>query len=242
MIVEDLTYQVGIRIGEFHTWKDFQMYLNEVYLGETVQERFIADVPGLGTIAFDDFLDFPTYKQRTLRFSFDVIDNGFPGHYRISSKIKNAFQGENKKIILDEDSDYYWFGHVSVDTHKKNAVASTVIVTCTVNPYKMKNELTIVKSVISGEAQIICSNEGKSVVPTIIADSDFRVTFEGTSYVVKAGTTLHPDMLFQSGNNILDCYGNGTITFEYRAGSLLCTRYMWMENFCIIPTWKRNYH
>lgn len=218
--MEDLTYQVGIRIGEFHTWKDFQMYLNEVYLGETVQERFTADVPGLGTIALDDFLDFPTYKQRTLRFSFDVIDNGFPGHYRISSKIKNAFQGENKKIILDEDSDYYWFGHVSVDTHKKNAVASTVIVTCTVNPYKMKNELTIVKSVISGEAQIICSNEGKSVVPTIIADSDFRVTFEGTSYVVKAGTTLHPDMLFQSGNNILDCYGNGTITFEYREGSL----------------------
>ena len=220
MIVEDLTYQVGIQIGEFHTWKDFQMYLNEVYLGETVQERFTADVPGLGTIAFDDFLDFPTYKQRTLRFSFDVIDNGFPGHYRISSKIKNAFQGENKKIVLDEDSDYYWFGHVSVDTHKKNAVASTVIVTCTVNPYKMKNELTIVKSVISGEAQIICSNEGKSVVPTIIADSDFRVAFEGTSYVVKAGTTLHPDMLFQSGNNILDCYGNGTITFEYREGSL----------------------
>lgn len=218
--MENLSYQVGVQIGEFHTWRDFQMYLNEVYLGETVQERFTADVPGLGTIAFDDFLEFPTYKQRTLRFSFDVIDYGFPGHYSISSKIKNVLQGENKKIILDEDAEYYWFGHISVDTHKKNAVATTVILTCTVNPYKMRNDLTIIETVVDTETQIICSNEGKRVVPTIIADSDFRVVFKDISYVVNAGTTLHPDMLFQPGDNTLECYGNGTITFEYREGSL----------------------
>ncbi len=218
--MENATNYVGIQIGDYHTWGDFQLYLNSVYIGEAIQERNTVDIPGKGTVVLSDFLDYPVYKDRTLWFEFDVEDGGFPGYYKDGSELKNALHGENKKIILDEDSDFYWFGHVSVDVQKRNSVISAVTIACTVQPYKLKKEKTSVTLSVAGETTAVCNNLKKHVVPTILTDAEFRIEFEGISYAVPAGESIVPDILFKSGDNILRCYGTGNITFLYQEGSL----------------------
>lgn len=218
--MENLDNQVGIKINDLHTWHDFHMYLNAVYIGEAVQDLVTVEVPGRGSVNLSDFWKYPVYKTRTLKFEFDVEDGGFPGYYQISSALKSSLQGEEKKIILDEDNEYFWTGSVSVDVQKKNSIISAVTLTCSVDPYKYKIQKTRVASQISGNKAVICNNEYKQVVPTIIADTTFVLKFGEITAAVPAGTTIVPDLLLKPGKNRIECQGSGSITFEYQEASL----------------------
>lgn len=216
-----MEHEVGVRFGNYHTWEDFQMYLKETYIGEAIEKAMETDIPGRdGDLNLSNFFGYPVYQNRMLRFEFEAEDGGYPGYYTLSSQLKNALQGEEKKIIQDEDNEFYWIGKASVDVQKKNSIISSVVITCSVNPYKYKRNKTVVSKRISGQEEINCINIQKRVVPVITADSEFRLIMDNVSVAVPAGTTIVPDLLLKSGDNFILCNGNGTISFEYQEGSL----------------------
>ena len=60
----------------------------------------------------------------------------------------------------------------------------------------------------------------KRVIPKIICDNPLELIFNGETYNLIAGINNSPDIEICDGENILKFIGNGTVTIEYRGGSL----------------------
>lgn len=218
--MHNMENQVGVRIGVYHTWSDFKLYLKKIYISEAKEKITDEDIPGTdGRVNCSNF-GTPVYDNRILQFEFDAEDGGYPGHYKLSSNLRNAFQGGEKRIILDEDNEFFWMGRVEVNVQKKNSIISSVIVVCTVNPYKFKVDKTIVTKNVLLQEEINCKNIKKRVVPKITTDAEFELIKDGVIYTAKAGERFFPDLLLTEGDNFITCTGKGTISFEYQEGSL----------------------
>ena len=64
---------VGVQIGEYHTWKDWGLYLQKIELSEPVKKEYKVSVPsGNGSIDLSDTLTGgePRFENRTLKMTF----------------------------------------------------------------------------------------------------------------------------------------------------------------------------
>lgn len=211
----------GIKFNNFHSYDDFQLVLTDVNIEPPEPYTNYVEVPGR-----DDYIDVSEslgeirYKPRMCEFKFvSLLEDGISFEMR-KSQIANAIHGKVCKIILDADADYYYYGRCSVDSYSQKGNLRQIVVTATVEAYKLKHEKTTVIAKVNGEAVIVCQNERMSYVPTIISDAEMSLVFNGSSYAVGAGTYLLPDMKFVQGDNIITCTGTGTITFTYQEGAL----------------------
>lgn len=60
----------------------------------------------------------------------------------------------------------------------------------------------------------------KSVVPSVTASSDMTLSWNDFSYSMQAGTSVIPKLSLNHGDNYVYVDGTGTISFEFREGSL----------------------
>lgn len=212
----------GLKIGNFHSFDDFKLKMLSFEVSDPEVQEQLQEVPGRnGVLDLSESLTGePTYKNRAIVAEFDMEEADPETAKQKLKDIRNCIHGKYLKIIDDTEPEYYYEGRVKVSCKRKNYLFYLVTVTVDAQPYKLKHEKTTVIAKIDGEAVVVCQNERRSYVPTIISDAEMNLVFNDSSYSIGAGTYILPDMKFIQGDNIITCTGTGTITFTYREGAL----------------------
>ena len=138
----------------------------------------------------------------------------------MDSKIRDALHGQHLKVILEEDSQYYYDGRCEVDTWIDNNSTGTVVVTIDAYPYKLKLEPTVVTVEVSSSEVITLVNMRKSVSPKIYTNSELKIGFENNVYILSPGIHIFPDLVLKEGNNVMELTGTAYVTFTYQEGGL----------------------
>lgn len=173
-----------------------------------------------GSLDYTEYFGEPRYKDRTITMNFLSMTK-WEDHSVLDSVLKNELHGKQMNIIFDDDMDYYWNGRISVGTWTYYKGISKVSITATVDPYKYKTKLTRVTRSITEETAIYLRNGRKTVCPEITTNASMTFVYDGKRVAHGAGTKFQiEDLILRDGGKTVTVIGEGTVTFEYREGSL----------------------
>lgn len=186
------------------------------------------------TDAFDDDVKF---ENRKLQFKFTLL--GKYGDFSSNlTRISDIIHGQVFKIILDDDSTYYYEGRVSLNEFKTDKRTATIVFDCDVYPFKtdINSEAgklavgyvffcwmeLIYKNILSVDGIRTETYVGgrEVVVPEFVCSSAMTVTFKSETYNLKAGSNKMYGIRFIEGDNVLTFNGTGTVAVKYRRGVL----------------------
>lgn len=216
-----MPYAYAIFDGEKNTFEDWGLMLSGVSISDPDPQVITTDVPGRnGPLDLSEVLTgYVTYKNRKIELEFDA-SSSYDEWPALRSKISNYLHGKNRKIVFDNDPEFYYYGRFTVDHSRSDEATATVVITGSVDPYKYDAELSEVYLTGAGSKTATIYGSRMPVVPTITAGSATTVTFNGTAYAVSAGANLIPGVCLVEGENTLVFAGGGNITISYRGGSL----------------------
>lgn len=177
------------------------------------------------------------YQNRKITFEF-VTTVKYKSWKNLMSAIANYLHGQDFKIILDEDPNFYYFGEATVNQFKSDKSIGIIVIECDVEPYKydltasnedwlwdpFDFESGIINETrglqVNGELEVSIYGRRKRVIPKITCDNPMQVIFNSNTYNLSAGTQKVLNIEICEGKNVLKFVGNGKVTIEYRGGSL----------------------
>lgn len=228
----------GVRFGNYHSYEDFGLILSSKTISFPKPKTETVNVPHMNgvidlTDAFDDDVKF---ENRKLQFKFTLL--GKYGDFSSNlTRISDIIHGQVFKIILDDDSTYYYEGRVSLNEFKTDKRTATIVFDCDVYPFKTdinseaENWLwdtfsfvdgVIYKNILSVDGTRTETYVGgrEVVVPEFVCSSAMTVTFKSETYNLKAGSNKMYGIRFIEGDNVLTFNGTGTVAVKYRRGVL----------------------
>ena len=216
-----MPYAYAVFDGEKNTFEDWGLMLSRVSISDPEPQIITTDIPGRnGPLDLSEVLTgYMTYKNRKIELEFDA-SSSYDEWPALRSKISNYLHGKNRKIIFDNDPEFYYYGRFTVDHQLSDEATATVVITGSVDPYKYDAELSEISLTGAGSKTATIYGSRMPVVPTITAATATTATFNGTTYAVAAGENLIPGVCLVEGENTLVFAGGGNITISYRGGSL----------------------
>lgn len=233
-----MVVKYGVTMNDKHSFRDYGLIMTEKKISDPEPQTKYVEVPGRnGSIDMTETLTGNVrYKDRTIECKFATTKRVGEWSSFISS-LQNEFQGQNVKLIFDDDAAFYWIGRVTLDLETSGAVAS-ISLSATVDPYKYNitsslddwlwdpfdfdqdviNQTADIPVDGDKEVYIVCSQKWTN--PIIISDSAMTVTFEGQTFDVAVGSQVLYDAIFKPGENVMTFHGAGTISINYVGGSL----------------------
>lgn len=227
-----------------HTWKDWNLKWCNVEISSPKAKTNYIDVPGAdGQLDLSESLTGDIqYNNRTITLTFET-DGDYIKWHVISSEIMNFLHGRKAKIILDTDPAFYYIGRLTLSSTKDDYIYGELTLTGDVDPYKYEVtssldnwiwdsfnfENGIIREynnlVVNGSLNFTITGRRKVVYPTIIASSNMKVSCNymgglGIEHTLNKGKNVIYDMPIKQGDNILTFTGNGTVSIDYRGGSL----------------------
>lgn len=229
----------GVKFGDIHTYQQWKLILTHTDISFPDIKKETIDIPGA-----DGVLDFTKsltgdvkYKNRNLVFEF-VTGEKYNNWKNLMSEIANYLHGQEFKIILDEDANFYYKGTAVINQFKSDKSLGIITIDCDVEPYKYdinsSNEdwlwdpfnfengiINETKDLeVNGELEVIIFGRRKKVIPKITCENPMQVVFNSETYNLLAGTQKVLNIEICEGKNVLKFIGNGTVSIEYRGGSL----------------------
>lgn len=228
----------SVTFGTKNSYKDFGLILTSKDIGLPDPKTETVDIAGAdGVIDLTEVLtDDIKYKQRKLQFTFTVMDSMHEWS-AILSEISNYVHGKRLRILLDWDKNYYYEGRCKVNQFKTNKRLATIVIDAEVDPYKLEvnssstpwiwDTFSFIDGIIylntvnvSGSITVNLLNRRKIVSPTFTVTSAMKVNFNGKIYDLPKGTTTVLGIRLQEGDNYVTFTGTGTVTIDYKGGSL----------------------
>lgn len=228
----------SVTFGTKNSYKDFGLILTSKDIGLPDPKTETVDIAGAdGVIDLTEVLtDDIKYKQRKLQFTFTVMDS-MNEWSAILSEISNYVHGKRLRILLDWDKNYYYEGRCKVNQFKTNKRLATIVIDAEVDPYKLEvnssstpwiwDTFSFIDGIIylntvnvSGSITVNLLNRRKIVSPTFTVTSAMKVNFNGKTYDLPKGTTTVLEIRLQEGDNYVTFTGTGTVTIDYKGGSL----------------------
>lgn len=229
----------GVIFDEIHSFMDLELILTDVKISSPEPQTKMVSVPVRnGDIDMSDVVSGNTrFKNRTIVFTFISNKNVEDWLLEISN-IRNKIAGQKKRIIIDYDPAFYWYGRITDVSQEISDNIESIVVTASVDPYKYSittseedwlwdpfdfeqsviNETADLEVDGSLEVSIIAGKRWDN--PIIISDSVMTVAFKGSTYKIKAGSQVMYDIILEEGENILTFTGNGKVTINYVGGML----------------------
>lgn len=227
-----------VTFGTKNSYKDFGLILTSKDIGLPEPKTETVDLTGAdGVIDLTEVLtDDIKYKQRKLQFTFTVIDPINSWSVTLS-EVTNYIHGRKLRVLLDWDKNYYYEGRCKVNQFKTNKRLATIVVDAEVDPYKLEvnssstpwiwDTFSFVDGIIylntvnvNGSITVNLLNRRKIVSPTFTVTSSMKVTHNGVTYDLPKGTTTVLGIRLKQGDNFVAFTGNGTVTIDYKGGSL----------------------
>lgn len=216
----------GIWFGGIHSHKDLNLILSEVSIPPAKPKTNYIDIPGAdGSVDLTEANGEVKYSDRDCKFTFsmnpagDVSEQAWEDR---KTEVSNALNGLVFKITLDKDPDFFYFGRCTVDEYASDKQKRQIVVSAKVQPYKYKQNETVVTYALSSTAKtVIIKNARKPVCPIIeCSKANSKVVFGASTFVLAVGENKLLDIRFVQGNNTLKISGSGTMTFRYQEGAL----------------------
>lgn len=229
-----------VRIGDYSLYEKWGLKLLSVEVGSPDADTKFKDVPGRnGDIDLTEALTgFTTYKNATMKLAFDFADGDYGTWIRRGSDLFNTIHGKREKIILGNETTFFYEGRISVDTEKINKQFSKVEIEINRDPYKYEKyssiedwlfddfsfEDGIIREykdlAVNGTLELHIPGRSMPVIPEFDCSVAMQVTYNNVTYNLPAGRSKAPDILLREGDNILIFTGTGTVSVDYRGGSL----------------------
>lgn len=232
-----------------HSWDDWNLVpTSRPVINPPEAKNIYVDIPGAdGQIDLTESLTGDVkYKNRIGSIEFHV--QGKKNWCDLFSDIMDFLQGQQFKLILDDDPCYYYLGRFSVNQWKSEPMHSVITIDYNVEPYKLSlisstdywvwdtfnfdtgviMEYTAVPwdAVSLGRSYSLSFYcERKKIVPTFtfVTESGDQAHFSygGKNYYFDSGVSIkNPNIVFKQGYNTIHIWGKGTVTVEYRNGRL----------------------
>ncbi len=232
---------LGVQIGDKHTLKDWGLGWTSINLGFPEAKTYEQDIPGAdGTLDFTEAMTAGDvkYKNRPISLEFEAPDKDFHEWSRMISEVANYLVGQKKKIILDNDPQFYYIGRIKMDIDKTDKDSSKIVLSGDVDPYKhelysslddwiwdtFNFETGIIREYkdiqVDGSYELMIPGLRKRIVPTIECSAPMQVTYNNRTYSLLEGKNKVFDIWIGEGENFLTFIGTGTVSVDYRGGSL----------------------
>lgn len=232
---------LGVKFGDYHSLNDWHLGWTAVTIDFPEPKTYTQDIPaGDGSIDLTDFLipNDVKYKQRNISFTFESIDDDFISWSGLLTKIANAIHGRKIRIVLDTDPQYFYYGRMSIDSTKTDKGESTITLSGSVEPYKYEQyssledwlwdsfsfENGIIREykdlAVDGTLELTIYGRRKHIVPIFTCSAEMKVTLGNGVYTLPKGASKVFDIKIVEGENTLTFTGNGTVSIDYRGGSL----------------------
>lgn len=135
----------GVTFGNKHSYTNYGLLMTGYTIGSPEPKTEIIDVPGMdGALDLTGVLGSLKYRQRQLTFNFKLIKNS--GYITVYKNIMSDIHGKMLQVILDDDSDYYYYGRCTVDSFTSSKYTGTITINVLADPYK---------TAINGGAQVL---------------------------------------------------------------------------------------
>ncbi|WKY46008.1 mtfA protein [Eubacteriaceae bacterium ES2] len=229
--------RADVKIGEKWLEGDFGFVFNDKNISPPEPDIVTLEIPGTS-----DVIDLTEaisgdveYKQRKITIKI-LSGDGIDSYYAYHSKIANYIHGKKMKIVFNKDSGYYWIGRIAVSSANPEIYGSTITITATVDPYKYEVQSSMEPWVwdsfsfedgiirnyynIAVPGSIAIIGRRKRVCPKIITTNVMTVSYLGNTYNLSLGENIIPDIFLGDGEHILTFSGSGTVSIDYRGGSL----------------------
>ena len=217
----------SVIFGNYDAFLDFGLIRTGMTIGTPTPKTKVIEIEGA-----DGELDV-TYSNRPLSFEFQTIKTQ-EEFTELFTQVLNALHGKKMIVKQSDDIEYHYVGRITVNEWKSNKAIGKIVIDVSAEPFKYKDDPTIVSRSITNTTQISCFNTRKHVVPTITITGsativhrtyaingeilkETRLTVSSDKYPY---TFTDPNILFKEGENILEVTMNGTITIEYQEGAL----------------------
>lgn len=229
---------IGATIGGRHT-SEWGLRLTNLQISSPKPKTVVIDIPyGDGALDLTEYLtDDVVYNTRELTMTFCFVGSYELWEERLSD-LCNFLHGQKSELILDTDANFQYFGRFEITSQKQDDVLADIVITGTVDPYKYECtssledwmwdsfsfETGIIREYkdlqVDNELTVTIPGRRKKVIPTIICSSDMQVEYNEISYPLKRGNNRIPELAMGTGEHVLKFTGTGTLSIEYRGGSL----------------------
>lgn len=229
---------IGVTIGEKHSFRDWGIILSSKVISPPEAQINKVDVPMRdGSIDLTERLtDDIKFKDRNITLNFTVTDKST--WTAKVSEIENYLHGKRLKIVFDDDLAFYYYGRVSVNKWATDKAIGSLVVECTVEPFKYDVLSSAVdwewdvfdfeegiinetgELIVNGETTISLICRRKRMFPIFTASEPMTVKYDGEIFILAAGEQKLYGLFLCEGVNELTFNGNGTVAIDYRGGSL----------------------
>jgi hypothetical protein len=231
---------LGVLIGNKHTLRDWGLGWVSINLGFPEAKTYEQNIPGAdGTLDLTEAIAPDVkFKPRSLSLEFETFDKDFYEWSALISDIGNYLVGQRLKIILDNDEQFYYIGRLTINVEKTERANGKLVISGDVDPYKYEKfssledytwddfnfETGIVRDYknleVNGTLELCIPGRRKSIVPVIECSSQMQVLYEGLNVTLASGKSKVFGIYLHEGDNHLTFTGNGTVSVDYRGGSL----------------------
>lgn len=205
---------------KIHTGDDLGLVQEVKEIGNPTPQSYLVEVPGRNGLVnlTKGLTGNVTYSNRSLKFQY--LTSGTYEEIEETIDLFNSLHGETFKVIDDDTPDWYYEGEATVSV-KRNGVLVTITLDVDADPFRQRLELTNrVTDLTTDTKNIVISNYGVTVAPTIIVSNNAQITFKGTTYTLSAGTYTIDNLELKPGSNILTVSGSGNLTIQYREAKI----------------------
>lgn len=234
----------GVTFGEKHSFRDWGLIpRSRPVISPPEPKTIYIDIPESdGMLDLTEMLTGEVkYKNRNMTFEFNVM-NERSDWTSIYSTILNYLHGQKLRIVLDEDPNHFYMGRVKVDEWKSDKKTSVIQLSADVDPYKYEITSSLEpwewdtfnfeedyirdygNLVVDGQLDFTVYGSRKTVIPVFVVDSPddtgMQVIFENVTYNLQDGNNRVLNIRIKDGENDLTFLGNGTVSIDYRGGSL----------------------
>lgn len=212
----------GVTFGKYHSYRDFSLILNSKEIAAPKPKNAEIEIPGAdGTIDLTEFFGQVNYENCIHKFQFSTIvpQNQFLTLY---STIKSALHGQKARIVLDDDSGFFYVGRLYVSPFTSSKGIGTLSIEANCEPYKYKIAKTVVTRAVSGTENIVLVNSRKRATPevTITTENTIRITYGNNIWDLGSGSYTLPELELIEGNNMVTVTGTGVVSFTWQEASL----------------------
>lgn len=226
-----------------HSYRDYEMFpQTKMAVQPPETKETYVEIPGMdGELDLTEVLTgAPSYRSRDAQFTFTLVDRSRWDY--IYSRLMNEIHGRRMRIVIDEDSRFYYTGRVKVNSFASNKNTATIVVDAHLDPYKISTvanserwlwdpfnfESDIARDYVDLDASLngatyTVVGSRMPVRPQFKASAnDIFVSIDGgesielpTSYGTPIGIPALRDREYQ-----MTFTGNGTVNIRFAIGSL----------------------
>lgn len=229
----------GVAFDGKHTGKDYGLeWVNPLKLEFPDAKGDSIDLPGQdGNLDLTPFWGDVKYKNRKAELHFRY-DGDYTSWHIVSSRIANDLHGQRCKVICDTEPDFVYYATVSVEAEKENLMDCDIAIILDADPYKYERYGSLEKWVwgtfsfrtgiirdynslaVDGTLSLTVPGRRKKVVPVFECSEAMTVEYAGQAYGLPAGRSKILDLQLGEGEHVLTFTGSGTVSVDYRGGSL----------------------